>query len=82
MTRRLVLSLAIDLLALVVAVVASSLLALDHALPWVARPHSWGMLGAVGLGAGIALFIALRPQVGGVWIPSYGRAVSMAGIML
>lgn len=82
MTRRLALSLAVDLLALVVAVSTSSLLVLDHALPWVARPNSWGMLGAIGLGAGIALFIALRPQVGGVWIPSYGRAVSMAGIML
>jgi lipopolysaccharide/colanic/teichoic acid biosynthesis glycosyltransferase len=82
MPRHLRLALVLDTLALGVAVVVTSEVVLDHPLPWVARPHAWGMLGAIALGAAIALFIAFRSQVGGVWAPSYGRALSMAGIML
>ncbi len=40
------------------------------------------MLGAIGLGAGVGMFIAYRSGSGGLWRPSYGWALSMSGIML
>jgi lipopolysaccharide/colanic/teichoic acid biosynthesis glycosyltransferase len=82
MMRRFSFAVVLDGLTLLAAVEVSSLLVFRDPLPWVARPGSWGMLGAIGAGATIGMFIAIRPAVGGIWRPSYGRAVSMAGIML
>lgn len=82
MMRRFSAAVVLDGLTLLAAMEASSLLVFKDPLPWVARPGSWGMLGAIGAGATIGMFIAIRPAVGGIWRPSYGRAVSMAGIML
>lgn len=82
MTRRMLAAVGFDTLSLTVAGVACSALVLGHPLPWVARPGSAGMLGAMAAGAGIGMFIAFRPQAGVGFRPSYGRAVSMAGVML
>jgi lipopolysaccharide/colanic/teichoic acid biosynthesis glycosyltransferase len=82
MTRRELFALALDAVMLAAAVALTSELVLDHPLPWVARPESWGMLGAIGLGAAVGAFIAYRSNSGGMLRPSYGRALTMAGIML
>ncbi len=82
MRRRLPLAVGLDAAMLAVALVVTSELVFSHPLPWVARPESWGMIGALAAGAGIGLFIAYRSMSGSLWRPSYGRALTMAGIML
>lgn len=82
MGRRLLIAAVIDGVMLVFAVALTSELVFDHPLPWVARPESREMLAAMGAGAAIGAFIAHRSISGSLWRPSYGRALTMAGIML
>jgi len=80
--RKLVVAVLFDLAALVIAMEIASLVVFGDALPLRAREQSGTMLAAI-LGGGIlGMFIAFRPAGTGVARPSYGRAVSMALIML
>jgi lipopolysaccharide/colanic/teichoic acid biosynthesis glycosyltransferase len=80
--RKLVVAVALDIVALVVALGVASLTIFGDLLPWSARPGSGTMLLALSGGAILGLFLAFRPAVEGPHRPSYGRALTVAGIML
>ncbi|NQV06510.1 sugar transferase [bacterium] len=83
MSRRLIRnSVVLDLLSLVVAIEIASIVVFNTAIPWRFREDVWSLLGSLGLGALVGLYIANRSQGAGVPRPSYGRAVSVIGIAL
>lgn len=79
--RRLVIGAALDMGGLLIALEIASLVVFRHPIPWVARPASWTMLGAIVIGVAVGL-MATRPAGTTIPRPSYGRALSSAGIML
>ena len=80
--RKFVAAVVFDLAALLIAMEVASIVVFGDALPWRARDQAGTMLAAIIGGGILGLFIAFRPAASGVMRPSYGRAVSMALIML
>jgi lipopolysaccharide/colanic/teichoic acid biosynthesis glycosyltransferase len=80
--RLLRVSVALDLLGLVGAAVATSVLAFGTPFPWHFRSDIWTMLGALGFGALVGLFVTTRYGGNGVPRPSYLRAIGLVGIAL
>jgi lipopolysaccharide/colanic/teichoic acid biosynthesis glycosyltransferase len=80
--RNLVVAVALDVAALIAALIASSQWTFGQPNPWAARPGSTTMLAAL-FGGGLAgLYLAYRPAAEGPYRPSYGRVLSVAGVML
>jgi len=73
---------ALDLVALLLAMEVASLVVFGDPIPWSAREQSGTMLAAILAGGVLGLFISFRPATSGVVRPSYGRAVSMSLLML
>lgn len=80
--RKFAVSLLLDVASLAIALVLASVAVFREPLPWVARPGSGTMLAAMVAGALLGLFLAYRPAVEGILRPSYGRALTIAGVML
>jgi lipopolysaccharide/colanic/teichoic acid biosynthesis glycosyltransferase len=80
--RLLRVSVVLDLLGLVGAAVAASVLAFQTPFPWHFRSDIWTMLGALAGGALIGLFVTTRYGGNGVPRPSYLRAIGLVGIAL
>ena len=80
--RKFAVSLLLDVVSLGAAMGIASLVVFRQPLPWVARPGSGMMLAAMAGGALLGLFLAYRPAVEGILRPSYGRALTIAAIML
>lgn len=82
MNRRLAVAAILDGVTLILAGGLASQLEFGHPLPWTEIDSPWGMVAAAAIGGAFAMYIAFRPLVGVAWRPSYGRALSMAGVML
>lgn len=80
--RKWLVAVALDVLTLVLAFEAASLIVFRHPVPWMARTQAWMMLSAMAAGAAVGLYLAHRPAGNGIRRPSYGRAMSMSLIML
>jgi lipopolysaccharide/colanic/teichoic acid biosynthesis glycosyltransferase len=80
--RTLIVAVFLDVAALLIAMEIASLVVFDDPIPWRARPLAGTMLASIIGGGLLGLFVVFRSVVSGVLRPSYGRAVSMALIML
>jgi lipopolysaccharide/colanic/teichoic acid biosynthesis glycosyltransferase len=80
--RKWFVGLALDVASLVLALEAASLVVFRHPVPWLARPGSGVMLGAMVGGSVIGLYLGHRTAGTGIRRPSYGRALTMPLIML
>jgi lipopolysaccharide/colanic/teichoic acid biosynthesis glycosyltransferase len=80
--HKLVVAVGLDVAALIIALLIASQWTFGEPLPWVARPASETMLGALLGGGLIGLFLAFRPAAEGPYRPTYGRVLTIAGVML
>jgi len=80
--RKWLVSVILDVSALLVAFEVASLIVFRHTLPWVARTESAVMLSAMAGGAAVGLYLTHRSTGSGIRRPSYGRALSMPLVML
>ncbi|HSM02722.1 MAG TPA: exopolysaccharide biosynthesis polyprenyl glycosylphosphotransferase [Acidimicrobiia bacterium] len=80
--RKSIAAVAIDAVALLVAMEIASLAVFEDPIPWRAQGDAGPMLAAIAAGAALGLFISFRPVINTFSRPSYGRAMSMSLIML
>jgi exopolysaccharide biosynthesis polyprenyl glycosylphosphotransferase len=80
--RRIILSVALDFGALLVALGIASLYVFRTAFPWSFRDDAWALIGSLLLGAVVGIYISYRSAGKEVPRPSYGRAFSIVGIAL
>ena len=80
--RRIVLSVALDLGALLIAFAVASLIVFRPVFPWTYRDDIWALIGSMVLGAIVGMYISYRSAGKEAPRPSYGRAFSIVGISL
>jgi len=80
--RRIILSVALDFGALLVALGIASLYVFRTAFPWTYRDDAWALIGSLLLGAVVGIYISYRSAGKEAPRPSYGRAFFIVGIAL
>jgi len=80
--RRIVLSVALDLGALLIAFAIASLVVFQTVFPWTYRDDIWSLIGSMLAGAILGMYISYRSAGKEAPRPSYGRAFSIVGIAL
>jgi len=77
-----VVSIALDLGALLIALAIASLVVFRTVFPWSFRDDVWALIGSLVAGAAVGMYISYRSAGKEAPRPSYGRAFSIVGIAL
>ena len=80
--RRIAISAALDLGALVVALALASFFAFGTFWPWSFREDPTALIASMGFGAAVGLYVSYRSAGKGAPRPSYGRAFSTFGVAM
>ncbi len=83
MARRLrTVSVALDVAGLILAIGLSSAITFKTPFPWHFRADVWALIGALGLGTLMGLFVSTRYGGNGIPRPAYGRAFGLVSVAL